>query len=89
MVSYRVFNPKVVIFFVAIFSQFLSADQLIQPAICRGLAGVIDATWYALVGILASNQRFAATLNRASPFIDSAFGTLFVGFGIAVILSLF
>ena len=84
------FNPKVVIFFVAIFSQFLSAEQLISTQVFAALmAGLIDAAWYALVGILASNQRFAATLTRASPVIDSAFGTLFVGFGIAVILSLF
>ena len=84
------FNPKVVIFFVAIFSQFLSTEQLISTQVFAALmAGLIDAAWYALVGILASNQRFAATLLRASPVIDSAFGTLFVGFGIAVILSLF
>ena len=84
------FNPKVVIFFVAIFSQFLSTEQLISTQVFAALmAGLIDAAWYALVGILASNQRFAATLLRASPVIDSAFGTLFVGFGIAVIQSLF
>lgn len=84
------FNPKVVIFFVAIFSQFLSTEQLISTQVFAALmAGLIDAAWYALVGILASNQRFAATLLRASPVIDSAFGTLFVSFGIAVILSLF
>ena len=79
-----------VIFFVAIFSQFLSTEQLISTRVFAALmAGLIDAAWYALVGILASNQRFAATLLRASTVIDSAFGTLFVGFGIAVILSLF
>ena len=84
------FNPKVVIFFVAIFSQFLSAEQLISTQVFAALmAGLIDAAWYALVGILASNQRFAAMLTRATPVIDSAFGTLFVGFGIAVILNLF
>jgi len=84
------FNPKVVIFFVAIFSQFLSAEQLLSTQVFAALmAGAIDAAWYALVGILASNQRFATTLNRISPFADSMFGTLFVGFGIAVILSLF
>ena len=84
------FNPKVVIFFVAIFSQFLSTEQLISTQVFSALmAGLIDAAWYALVGILASNQRFAEMLTRASPVIDSAFGTLFVGFGIAVILSLF
>ena len=84
------FNPKVVIFFVAIFSQFLSTEQLISTQVFAALmAGLIDVAWYALVGILASNQRFAATLFQASPVIDSAFGTLFVSFGIAVILSLF
>ena len=83
-------NPKVVIFFIAIFSQFLSADQLLSTQLfAAGMAGAIDAAWYALVGILASNQRFAVTLNRASPFVDGAFGTLFVGLGIAVVLSLF
>ena len=84
------FNPKVVIFFVAIFSQFLSAEQSHSTQVfAAAMAGVIDAAWYALVGILASDQRFAVRLNRASPFIDSVFGTLFVGFSIAVILSLF
>ena len=83
------FNPKVVIFLVAIFSQFLSTEQLISTQVSAALmAGSIDAAWYALVGILASNQRFAAALTRASPVIDSAFGTLFVGFAIAVIVSL-
>ena len=86
----KLFNPKVVIFFVAIFSQFLNAEQIIATQVFAALmAGLIDAGWYALVVILASNQRFAAKLTRASPVIDSAFGTLFVGFGIAVILSLF
>ena len=84
------FNPKVVIFFVAIFSQFLGVEQLISRQVFAALmAGVIDAAWYALVGILASNQRFAVTLNQISPFADSTFGILFVGFGIAGILGLF
>jgi threonine/homoserine/homoserine lactone efflux protein len=82
------FNPKVVIFFVAIFSQVLSAEQLLSTQVVAAvLAGVIDAAWYTLVGILASNQRFAVTLNRASPFIDSAFGMLFVAFSAVILTS--
>ena len=84
------FNPKVVIFFVAIFSQFLNAEQSLSTQVfAAGMAGVIDAAWYALVGILASDPRFAVRLHRAAPFIDSLFGTLFVGFGISVLLSLY
>ena len=82
------FNPKVVIFFVAIFSQFLSADQLTSTQLfAAGLAGVIDATWYALVGILASHRRFAQILNRVSPFVDSAFGLLFIAFSAVILTS--
>lgn len=82
------FNPKVMIFFVAIFSQFLSAEQLPSTQVFAAvLAGVIDAAWYALLAILASKQRFAVTLNRASSFIDSAFGLLFVAFSAVILAS--
>jgi hypothetical protein len=36
---------------------------------------------------LASKQRFAVTLNRASSFIDSAFGLLFVAFSAVILAS--
>ncbi len=82
------FNPKVMIFFVAIFSQFLSAEQSRSTQVFTAvLAGVIDATWYALVGILASNQRFAVGLNRSSSFVDCAFGLLFVAFSAVLLTS--
>ena len=82
------FNPKVVIFFVAIFSQFLSAEQLISTQLIAALmAGLIDAAWYSLVGVLASNRRFALILNRASPFVDSVFGLLFVAFSAVMLAS--
>ena len=82
------FNPKVVIFFVAIFSQFLSAEQLISTqGLAALMAGLIDAAWYALVGVLASNRRFALILNRASPFVDSVFGLLFVAFSAVMLTS--
>jgi len=82
------FNPKVVIFFIAIFSQFLSAEQLISTQVSAALmAGLIDAAWYTLVGILASHRRFAQILNRVSPFVDSAFGLLFIAFSAVILTS--
>ena len=82
------FNPKVVIFFVAIFSQFLTAEQLISTQVFAALmAGLIDAAWYALVGILASHWRFAQILNRVSPFVDSAFGLVFIAFSAVILTS--
>ena len=83
-------NPKVVIFFVAIFSQFLTADQsLLTQLTAAGLAGIIDAAWYALVAVFVSNVRFARVLNRATPLIDSVFGLLFMGFAVFLSLNFF
>lgn len=83
------FNPKVVIFFLAIFSQFLNADQsLMTQLVAASMAGGIDAAWYALVAVCVSNRRFLSTVRAASPMIDGVFGLLFMAFGAVVILRL-
>lgn len=83
------FNPKVVIFFVAIFSQFLQTGQsLTTQLMAAAMAGGIDAAWYALVAFCVSNQRFAGALSAASPMIDVAFGVLFMVFAVFVLLGL-
>ena len=81
-------NPKVVLFFVAIFSQFLTPDQSITTQLmAASMAGGIDAAWYALVAFCVSNQRLAGALSSASPMIDVAFGALFVAFAGFVLLN--
>ena len=82
-------NPKVVLFFVAIFSQFLTPDQsMTTQLMAASMAGGIDAAWYALVAFCVSNHRLAGALNSASPVIDVAFGALFMAFAVFVLRSL-
>ena len=69
------FNPKIIVFFLAVFSQFLSADQSTTTQIAAAaLAGVLDAAWYALVAILVSAGRVAHRLRDYAGHIDIAFG---------------
>ena len=52
-------NPKIMIFFLAVFSQFLTPEQsLLTQFTAATLAGVIDGLWYALVAVLVSWCRF-------------------------------
>jgi len=82
-------NPKVVLFFVAIFSQFLTPDQSITTQLmAASMAGGIDAAWYALVAFCVSNHRLAGLLGSVSPMIDVTFGALFMVFAVFVLLSL-
>ena len=82
-------NPKVVLFFVAIFSQFLTpAQSMTTQLMAASMAGGIDAAWYALVAFCVSNHRVAGALSSISPMIDVAFGALFMVFAVFVLISL-
>ena len=49
-------NPKIMFFFLAVFSQFLTSEQQRSTQLAAAtLAGVIDALWYALVSVLVSH----------------------------------
>ena len=68
-------NPKIIVFFLAVFSQFLSADQSVATQIAAAaVAGVLDAAWYALVAILVSAGRVAHRLRDYAGQIDIGFG---------------
>lgn len=69
------FNPKIIVFFLAVFSQFLSADQSVATQIAAAaVAGVLDAAWYALVAVLVSAGQVAYRLQDYAGQIDLAFG---------------
>ncbi len=76
-------NPKLALFFTALFSQFLSPDmsaggKLVMVATIT----TIDAGWYCLVAVLLTRPRWQATLLSSARLIDSVFGSLLllVGF---------
>ena len=82
-------NPKIIIFFLAVFSQFLSTAQTTaMQLIAAGLAGVIDAAWYAVVALFMTHPAFAMRLLRLRTAADLAFAGLFCLLGSSALLSL-
>lgn len=72
-------NPKVLIFFLAIFSQFLTPEQPLGTKLsAAGLAAAIDALWYVGIALLISVPGVSSALGRLSGFLDIGFG-LFLG----------
>ena len=79
-------NPKIMVFFLAVFSQFLtSAQSLMAQVYAASLAGVIDALWYALVALLVSGGRVSGWLQRYRSRLDVFFGLVFWGVSIVVL----
>ena len=70
-------NPKIIVFFLAVFSQFLSADQPTTTQIAAAaVAGALDAAWYALVAFLVSAGQVAHRLRDYAGQIDIGFGVM-------------
>ena len=83
-----VLNPKIVVFFVAIFSQFLSPSLGLSSQLgAAALAGIIDAFWYGVMALIVSKQGVRDQLQRAANPLDICFGILLITVALLVLLT--
>ena len=63
-------NPKIAIFFIALFSQFVVADESWKhDSILVGTAVIIDITWYCLIATVLSHSALLPKLRKKEPLI--------------------
>ena len=80
-------NPKIAIFFLALFSQFVRPNSgWIEKIIMALTAGIIDTLWYALVALIFSHSAILPRLRRNSNLIGKIFGILLVALAIRVVM---
>lgn len=78
-------NPKIALFFLALFSQFVRPEAGITEKIIMALtAGVIDAIWYIVVALVLSQSRLLAWLRSRALVLDRVFGVILVALAIRV-----
>lgn len=79
-------NPKLALFFIALFSQFVSADlTLIDQLIMMATAGGIDGLWYLLVAIIFSHSRVLVKIQKHAVWIDRVTGGVLVALAARVV----
>ncbi|MDR9413571.1 MAG: LysE family translocator [Spiribacter sp.] len=72
-------NPKIAVFFLALFSQFTRPDAgILEVAILAGTATAVDAGWYAAVALVLSGQGLSAWLRRYGVWIERLTGAVLV-----------
>ena len=72
-------NPKILLFFTALFSQFVQIESsFVDKIILAIIAGGVDTLWYLLVVTIVSRSGSMARYQRASGFFDKIFGVLLV-----------
>lgn len=80
-------NPKLILFFVALLSQFVSADMdWDAKALIVGTATLIDGTWYVLVAVALSHSRVLPWLQARAHWINRITGVLLIGVALQVLL---
>ena len=81
-------NPKLAIFFLALFSQFVSGDASTQQKIIMtATVGTIDAVWYCLVTFALSRGNIIDKLKEKSHIVDKVTGTFLVFLAARVVLN--
>ena len=80
-------NPKILVFLVAIFSQFINSDVTNSVRFTMAvIAGIIDTIWYVLVAVALANTKFIDSLGVNAVFIDRFTGIILFIFAILLFM---
>ena len=83
-------NPKILVFFVAVFSQFIHKElTVVDKTIIVIVAGVIDTFWYVLVAMLLAGKNFINQLKENSVWIDRVTGVFIILIALVIIIKVF
>ncbi|WP_417580604.1 LysE family translocator [Nitrincola sp.] len=79
-------NPKLAVFFTALFAQFVSVEQTLQDQIIMVLtATLVDGIWYSLVAMLFSHAYLLTWLRRHMKRLEQLTGVVLIGLSIRVV----
>lgn len=84
------FNPKVAVFFTALFSQFVAQQQALETKLgMAALAAGIDAGWYCLIALAVYAGRNRSWVSKSAGHrMQQLFGVLLIGLAARLVLTL-
>tara|TARA_B100000674_G_scaffold113949_1_gene85195 strand:+ start:1070 stop:1684 length:615 start_codon:yes stop_codon:yes gene_type:complete len=81
-ISISILNPKIFIWFVAIYSQFMSIDNdIFFNAILVLTAGIVDAVWYITLTLLVTSKIALDFIKNKTVFLQKFVGSVFIAIG--------
>ena len=84
-----IINPKILIWFTVIYSQFIDINAtFVNKTILVLTPSIIDAIWYSLVSILVTGYGLKEILNKKKFIIQKTIGVLLILIALSLIYSL-
>lgn len=81
-------NPKVGLFFLALFTQFVQPHSPITSKLIMAItATVVDAGWYALLAAMVTQPSILQRLQNYQVMIDKCFGVLIIVLALTLLLN--
>ncbi len=79
-------NPKIAVFFVALFSQFIEPEaSIFEQFFIAATAAVIDAAWYGLVAISISRAALMGQIRSRVTLLNRCFGAILIGLSLTML----
>jgi threonine/homoserine/homoserine lactone efflux protein len=89
-IAISLFNPKIMLFFLALFSQFVMvADSFTGQALIVLTPLVVDGLWYTLIALVLSHSSVLPKLREKAGLIDKLSGVVLILLAIRVLYSLY
>lgn len=85
-----ILNPKIFIWFIAIYSQFMSEkNDLLFNAYLIITAGIVDSVWYIFLTILTTSSVSLNFVKKNNYVLNKITGYLFIFIGIALFVNIY
>ena len=82
-------NPKIAVFFAALFSQFIQPDATVKTQLMIATtAALIDALWYTVVAVLLSRPARSGRFMHHGGLLERGFGVILIMLSAAVLWSI-
>ena len=87
--SISILNPKILVWFVAIYSQFMSVNnELIFNIYLVSIAGIIDACWYIILTLAITTASALNFFQKKVKLIQKIQGVILIGIGLGLLVNL-
>lgn len=78
-------NPKIVLFYLSIFPQFVSPQHILEQSMMLGFTqAMVVSSWFLVVILFASKLKAMLTTPKTAKWLNYISGGLFVSFGVSL-----
>ena len=87
--SISILNPKIFVWFIAVYSQFMSTNnQLIFDIYLISIAGIVDACWYIILTLTVTTASALSFFQKKIYIIQKIQGFFFIALGLGLMINL-